>query len=387
MLLTGSNPKRSNLELATRMKIPFFTLSRYLQDFGSDLERELKEVLYSGNYAAGKKVAEFEEKWADYNSSNGNKVYCATVANGTVALELVLKYFGKYNTYLSRCYTSTNSFIATSEAIINSGRKPFFVDTDNTGNLDPTKIKSLCNYDVLLPISLYGNPVDFRKFDSTNSIIKILDNCQGHSSLIDGIKPEELCDAVCYSHYTTKLLFSLGEGGSICSKDKDLIDWCKQYSHHGQKEKNKSEFIGSNYRMSEFEATTLLFNLKYLDEAVARRNEIAKLYRKNLSGCSEIKFIEVPENSVCSYYVFPIFVENRDSLKQRLLENEIETGIHYNLCQHQQPAFQNSLKMNGNFPNAERQFREELSLPMFWGITEDEVIKCCDLIFDLVQEF
>ncbi|MEK6883730.1 MAG: DegT/DnrJ/EryC1/StrS family aminotransferase [Nanoarchaeota archaeon] len=143
---------------------------------------------------------------------------------------------------------------------------------------------------------------------------------------------------------------------------------------NGQKEKYVHSILGTNARMSEIEATSLIFNLRYLDEAIQKRNDAAKRYIDNLSGNKSISFPKIEEGNLCSYYIFSIWVKGRDFIKRELETKGIYTGLHYPVSLHLQPCYKHlGYKNRQMLENAEIQFFSQLSLPLFWGITNDEI--------------
>lgn len=375
------------------MKVKFFNPTRELKTRKKEIDKAIKEIYTSGNFASGKNVIEFEEKFADYCGVK----YCCATSNGTSALEIAVRFFKEGVSCSKNAWTSPNTFSASSEAIVTNGLFPRFIDTDNTANLSIKTLMELnvSSKDLILPISLYSNPFNIlalREKYPNNFII--LDQCQAVGCLIKEKPIDKYADASCYSFYPTKVLGGIGEGGAIVTNNEELYKFAKCISFHGQSTKYFHSKIGTNARMTELVAASLSIKLKYLEETIKERVGISEIYSKSLYSFPHLEFINVREMDRCPYYVFPIYVidplymkdplynENSNKrLSKHLSKNNIETAFHYPLSLHLQKAYE--MYAGDDLRTAERQFRTQISLPLFYGIKEEEV----DYIIEKVEEF
>lgn len=359
------------------MKVKYFDLQRQYAKIGSEIEKSTIEILRSGNYVSGKRVKEFEEKFAEHCGSQ----YCCAVNTGTSALDLAIRYFNFKKG--SRILTQPNSFIATTEAIIYNGLVPDFIDVDDNGLLDVNLVPKN-DYRIVgtIPVCLYGNPFDTRKLENNTDII--LDACQSHGAKINGMDITSFADVTCFSFYPGKNLGACGESGALVTDNKDIYDFAIMMRSHGQNKKYYHSEIGYNYRMDEIQAAILTIKLRYLEEWTELRIKKAKRYNKNLSGNSKIRTLQVGPNNRCVYHIFPIFIESRDLIAEKLNSAGIDTGIHYPIPIHLQEASKDLGYQDGYFPKAEEQSLQELSLPIYPEITNDEVDYVCEKLLEIV---
>lgn len=358
------------------MKVKFLDLQRQYAKIGDEIEKAVLEVLRSGNYVCGKKVQEFEEKWAEFCGVK----YCIAVNNGTSALDVAIKTWDLR--IGSKILTSPNSFFATYEAIKNNNLASIFKDIDNTGN-----ISFDCNQesvDGFLPVSLYGNPIDYTKINYENDSRPLIgDHCQSHGCKINNIPIDRFVDVGCYSFYAGKNLGACGEGGAIVTNNKDIYDFAKLYRSHGQPIKYYHDISGWNYRMDEVTAAVLLVKLKYLNEWNEKRANVAIRYFKNLSD-KRIKFLYYTPFNKSNFHVLPVFVNNRDKIKETLFTNGIETNIHYPIPIHKQKGYGGE---EVPLPVTEWQASNELSLPIYPEITNDEIDYVSEKLIKAIDEF
>lgn len=360
------------------MQIKFLN-NNYQRFLNAPILKKVSEIFDSGYFVEGKYVKEFEEKFADFCGAK----YCIAVNNGTAALYLSLLYYKEYiNLANTRVYTPSNSFIATSEAISAVGKNPTFVDCGyDDGNIRINNIE-LFNGDIVVPVSLWGNPCDLvglqKKKGRYNFIIH--DNSQGVGNKINGEPTSKYCDLETYSFYPGKNLGSCGEGGAIVTNDKNFYEWAQMVKNHGAKEKYKHEIIGTNLRFNEIGAVCLLEKLKYIKEWNESRNEIATIYNSYLSQFVDCLYVE--KNNYNVWHQFPVFIQNRDVIKQELLDRNIECGIHYPIPIHKSEAY----KKWGRYfdlPNTDLICSTELSLPIYPGMTREEILYVCFYLAEL----
>lgn len=358
------------------MKIPFFTLERQNKKIGAEIKKAISKVIDSGIYVDGPKTKEFEEKWSELNQVK----HTILTSSGTSALEMAIKCLRDNDDFL----VPTNTFFASASQI------PFhlikFIDSDDSCNLDINLLDKHDDNINLIGVNLYSQPLDFDKlFKKINKRKFILDACQSAFSTYKNKPVASYCRLTAFSFYCTKIVGVFGELGCLCTNDDSLVDYIKSLRNHGRnKEGYQHDYVSGNLRGDEIQAAILLVKLKYMSEIIEQRINTVERYRKNLSGNSKIKLL--PELSNCKVvnYVMPVFISNRDKVRDKLKQKGIDTLVHYPLCLHEQKPFK-QLASPGDFPVAENQARTELSLPLFYEITDSEVDVVCGVLEKLTS--
>lgn len=360
------------------MKIPQFTLDRQTPALAADLKRAVGEVIDSNEYAYGKKVREFEEKWAAAN----NMKYCVAVNNGTTALHLALLALDNHKEVV----TTPASFIATSEAIFHAGKQIRYVDIDETCNLDPNLLPEDVNGDtVLLPVALYGNPSHFDKYlqfaNRKGCRAVVGDFAQSHGAKLNGKHLAEYTTIGCFSFYPTKILGACGEAGAIVTNNETLYKKAAMISSHGQSGRYQHEIVGHNFRLSDIIAATLLVKLPYLEEWIDQRRAIAARYRENLIEKDSIYIPYKARGGEHSYHQFVINIDRRDKCKEYLEKYGVGTTVHYPYAISSSKPFQTEKEMY----YAEDWKDTCLSLPMFPELKMDEVDYVCEKLINFIK--
>jgi dTDP-4-amino-4,6-dideoxygalactose transaminase len=183
-----------------------------------------------------------------------------------------------------------------------------------------------------------------------------------------------------FSFFPTKTLGGYGDGGMIITNNEELAQKAKQYRVHGASKKYHYDNVGYNSRLDTLQASILLVKMKYIDEAIRKREKIARLYMDRLSDCENIRFPKIKGEQKSVYYVFNILAENRDELAAYLAKNEIGYSIYYPRPLHVQACFEYLGYKQGDFPVAERAAKEIIALPIYPEITTDEVEFVCEKI-------
>ena len=238
---------------------------------GEEEINAVAEVLKSGNYVSGKKVEEFEEKFAEYIGTE----YAVAVNSGTSALHLALLSLGIGKG--DKVIVPPLGFFATIEAVLYTGAIPVFADiAPNSFNIDPESIKAIVEKEdiqAIIPVHFMGIPCDMKRIMNIarkNDIYVIEDACQAHGASIDGKKVGSFGDAGCFSFYATKNM-TTGEGGMITTDNPVIVHLSKIMRNHGMLDRHTHVMLGYNYRMTEMEAAMGLVQLKKLDELNAGR--------------------------------------------------------------------------------------------------------------------
>lgn len=361
------------------MKIDFLNLGKVNEQYRQAIDKGIKEVLDSGWYLMGKKNAQFEKDFAEYCGTK----HCIGVSNGLEALKLILQAYeiGKGDEVI----IPSNTFIATALAVSGNGATPVLVEPNESYLINPALIEEAITpkTKAIMPVHLYGQVCDM---DAINAIAKkhnlkvIEDSAQAHGAIYKGKRTGNLGDASGFSFYPGKNLGAMGDGGAITTNDAELARKVCAIANYGSEKKYHHEYKGTNSRLDEIQAGILSVKLKGLDKDNARRKEIAKHYRENISH----RKITLPQENYGaeghSYHLFVIRTENRDYLQKYLEGNGIASLIHYPFAMNQHKAYEElaSKKM----PIAEKMSQEILSLPISPVMTGEEIEYIVEVLND-----
>lgn len=342
----------------------------------------VNQVLESGVLAQGPKVAELEEKFADYCGTK----YAVAVNSGTAALHAALYAAGVGPG--DEVITVPFSFIATINPIIMLGATPVLVDIDSkTFNMDTTLLSKAITSKTkaILPVHLYGQPANM---DEINELarkhnLKIIeDACQAIGAEYRGKKAGSLGDMGCFSLYATKNIMS-GEGGVITTNDGRLVEKMKQFRQHGMSGPYQYEGIGFNYRMTDLQAAIAVEQLKKVDDLNQKRVQNAKAVTKGISGLSGISVPFEAEDRTHVYHQYTIKVaKDRDNFVQRLREKQVGAGVYYPLSLHQIPHIAKYGYKLGDFKYSEGAAGSVVSLPIHPKLTEEDIKTIVEAVKD-----
>ncbi|VVB66510.1 UDP-4-amino-4-deoxy-L-arabinose--oxoglutarate aminotransferase [Candidatus Gugararchaeum adminiculabundum] len=334
------------------------------------------QALQNDRFILGENVAKFETEFAKYCGTE----YAVAVGSGTAALQLTLLAAGVKGKVL----TTPNSFIATSNAVIQAGMAPLFADVERkSGSMDCAEVKKKIGRDtsVLLPVHIYGTPFDLEgmaELAEKNGKILIEDACQAHGARYKGKRVGSFGLAGCFSFYTTKNMTIGGDGGMVVTSDKKIAEGVKKLRDCGRVSKYVHDVIGFTSRMNSVNAAVGREQLRSLDSWNGNRVSLAKEYRKELGGVGDLEFPK-SENSV--FHLLVATTKRRDELIKYLTGKEIEAGIHYPIPIHLQPIYRSMFGYReGMFPNAEEWSRTVISLPMFPTMSREELAQVCGAI-------
>lgn len=360
------------------MSVPFLDLPAQYRSLKSDIDPAMQRVLDTATYALGPAVAEFEQDFARYCSVE----HCIAVNSGTAALALLLQAHGIGRG--DEVITVANTFFATVEAIFHVGATPVLVDIDEaTALMDAAKLEAAITPQTkaIIPVHLYGQTADMEAINAIakrHNLLVFEDACQAHGSLENGKRAGSLADGAAFSFYPGKNLGAYGEAGAVTTQDAAIAKTIRMLRDHGMPQKYIHELIGWNERMDGLQGAVLGVKLPHLDAWNSSRRDNAALYRKLLPA--SIHTITQRSGSLSNYHLFVIRTEKRDSLQEHLKTHGIQTGIHYPIPVHLQPAMQDSGWKEGDFPVAEKLAKEILSLPMFPELTEEQIGGVCEAI-------
>lgn len=365
--------------------IVFLDLKKINTPYETAFQDKLKLVLNNGWYILGNEVATFENNFANYCGTK----HCIGVGNGFDALVLIFKAYiqlGKLQKG-DEVIVPANTYIASILAIIEADLVPILVEPKlETYNLDPDLIseKITSRTKAILAVHLYGQLAEMDKINEIagqNNLIVVEDAAQAHGAICNQKSAiKNLQSSVAYSFYPGKNLGALGDGGAVITNDDALAKVIQSLRNYGSEEKYRNEYIGVNSRLDEIQAAFLNVKLHNLDVENNARKFIAKRYLSEIKNKKIIlPFWDFSNNHV--FHLFVIRTKNRDELQQYLLENGIQTLIHYPIPSHQQNAFSNWNHLS--FPITEKIHREVLSLPMSPVLTMEEV----DFIISILNKY
>lgn len=362
------------------MNIPFVSFVPMHNEIRKELDCAYAKVMDSNYFIQGSECAKFEEEFAEYIGSK----YCIGVANGLDAIYLILRAMGIGAG--DEVIVPSNTYIATALAVSYAGATPVFVEPEiKTYNIDVTKIeeKITDRTKAIIPVHLQGRAADM---DAVNAIaqkygLKVIeDSAQAHGAKYKGTKIGTLSDAAAFSFYPGKNLGALGDGGCVTTNNKELADKIRAIGNYGSTEKYHHVYMGCNSRLDEMQAAFLRVKLTQLDKWNKARQDIAARY------LAEIKnpLISLPLATSAEYeHVYHVFVvrcEKRDEFETYLKDNGIGTVKHYPIPMHLQPAYKDLNIARGELPIAEEISSTVLSLPMYYGMTDEEVKYVIDTI-------
>jgi dTDP-4-amino-4,6-dideoxygalactose transaminase len=357
----------------SKIKIPFLDLRQQYRSLQAELQAVIIEVLESAQYVGGKWVEQFEQEFAAYVGAE----QVIALSSGTAALELSLKAVGIGSG--DEVIVPGNSFFATAEAVSNVGATPVFVDVDlMTGHLDPLAAECAitARTRAVIPVHLYGWALDlqpFEKLTEKHSLWLIEDAAQAHGVGRAGKRVGSSGRLTCFSFYPGKNLGALGDAGAVSVNEPVLADRIRQLRDHGSPTKYRHAIIGTNARMASIQAAALSVKLAYLDQWNQQRYENAKLYLESLREFG-VGLPVLPPQTEHNFHLFVIRLRMRDDLRTHLLQEGIESGIHYPVPLHLTDAYQAlGAPKAGSLPVTEKLANEILSLPMFPELTPGQI--------------
>ena len=352
------------------MILPFLDLKEINSEFREELVNACARVIDSGWYIGGNELICFEKDFATYCSTK----YCIGVANGLDALVLTLrawKELGKLKDG-DEVIVPANTYIASVLAITENKLVPVLVEPDAARyNMCPVNVQAALTAKTraILPVHLYGqlaNMPELLAIAKSHNLLVLEDCAQAHGASIGGRRAGNWGDAAGFSFYPGKNLGALGDAGAITTNDDELAQVLRALRNYGSHEKYKNLYQGVNSRLDEIQAAMLSVKLKYLDKQTTHRRQIAQGYVDGINH-SAITLPFAPGINVLSmashvWHLFVVRCEKRDALQQHLLNEGVQTLIHYPIPPHLQKAYSdlNSLK----FPLTEAIHQQVLSLPI-----------------------
>ncbi len=353
--------------------IPFLNFEPMHKLIRSEIMQSFQDVYDANWFVMGKKLEAFEKEYAAFNNTN----YSIGVSNGLDALHLALKALNV--TKGDEVIVPSNTYIATALAASYVGATPVFVEPDpNTYNINPANIEAAITSKtkVIMPVHLYGQACDMdaiMAIAKKHNLFVVEDNAQAHGATFNGKITGSFGNANGTSFYPGKNLGALGDAGAVTTNDESIAKKIAMLRNYGSEKKYHNEEIGFNMRLDEVQAGFLSVKLKHLNEWTKQRKEIAKQYNEALKNVGDLVLPAVHANATHVYHLYVIKTKNRDGLQKHLSENGIGTLIHYPIPPHLQKAYQSLGFKKGSFPIAEELADNCLSLPIWPGMTLDQV--------------
>jgi dTDP-4-amino-4,6-dideoxygalactose transaminase len=363
--------------------IKFLDLHLQYLSIKNEIDCAISSVINDNAFIGGKYVAQFEENFAEYQSSK----YCIGVGNGTDALEIAIESLSLPEK--SEIIVPANSFIASAEAVIRAGYKIIFCDVnsdDYTINIQDLESKITLNTSAIIAVHLYGHPCDMDKLLEVASKyeLKIIEDCaHAHGAEYKGTRVGSIGDIGCFSFYPGKNLGAYGDGGAIVSNSEELAKKCRMIANHGRISKYNHEFSGRNSRLDGIQAAILNVKLSYLDGWTKNRIEVANAY---ILGLKNIPDIILPVRKKWAKQVYHLFVvryKDREKLIEKMDESNIQTGIHYPVSLPNLQAFKH-LKRGNSEDFANKSDKYLLSLPIGEHISKKQANRVVKVISDFV---
>ena len=365
------------------MKVPFVSLEPMHDEIRADLDEAYKRVMNSSSFIRGKENEEFEKAFSEYVGAD----YAVGVANGLDAIWLILRAMGIKEG--DEVIVPSNTYIATALAVSYVGATPVFVEPEiESFNINPSLIeeKITDKTKAIIAVHLQGRAADMDKIlEIANKYgLKVIeDSAQAHGAKYKGRLTGSLSYASAFSFYPGKNLGALGDGGMVTTNDKELADKVRAISNYGSDYKYHHLFKGANSRLDEIEAAFLKAKLPHLDRWNEARRDIAKKYFEGIKNPDIILPLKSDETFEHIYHVFVIRCKKRDELEAFLNENGIGTVKHYPTPMHLQPCYSDLGLKEGDLPIAEEISKTVLSLPMYYGMTDDEI----NYVIEKINEF
>lgn len=398
--------------MTQNLTVPFVDLVSMHRALESELTEVFKSALRTAAFVGGPEVDGFEREFAEFSGAR----FCVAVNSGTDALRFALMAVGIGPGDI--VLTVPNTFIATTEAISQSGAQPDFVDIDERSfTMDPEKLREYleaqcfvdgttgrCVHRTLakpvagvIPVHLYGQMADMdpiMKLAARYKLSVIEDACQAHGAEYFShnqnkwLKAGSMGHASAFSFYPGKNLGACGEGGAVTTNNQEMARKIAMLRDHGQSKKYYHDLEGYNGRMDSVQAGMLRVKLRHLAQWNEQRCDSARIYNELFAPIAE--FVVPPHQATTSksvYHLYVVRTPNRDDLLKHLTTAGIGTGIHYPIPIHLQAAYAASGWKRGDFPESEKASDEILSLPMFAGLAPGQQERVAEAVSQFAASF
>jgi dTDP-4-amino-4,6-dideoxygalactose transaminase len=363
-----------------RSAVPFFDPAPSFSVLKSTLLPEFSDLIDSGAFINGPQVAAFEAAFAEYCGAH----HCVGVASGLDALRLALIAGGLEPG--DEVIVPANTFVATLEAVTQAGGVPVLVDiSESDWNMDPAAVEAALTERTrfLMPVHLYGQMADMRALRAVAEragVAIIEDACQAHGADRDGLRAGASGLAAGFSFYPAKNLGAMGDAGALVTTDPELAAVARALREHGQTRKYHHEREGFTARLDTIQAIVLLHKLPLLDGWTQERRAAAAAYSEGLEGVGDLVLPNIAEGSNPVWHLYVVRTEQPERMADFLAEREVRTGRHYPEPAHLSPAYAGLGYTEGSFPVTEHLAGGLLSLPIFPGISENQIASVVDAV-------
>ncbi len=353
------------------MTVPMVDLTGQMAALMEEIEPEIRQVLTTGQFILGPRVAAFEQEAADFLGA----AQAVGVASGTDALHLALRAAGVGPG--DEVITSPFTFAATAEAILYTGARPVFADIEpHTLNLDPEQVAGAVTdrTRAVLPVHLFGQPVAMEAFDAlaADHGLAVIEDCaQSFGAARGGRMTGAWGLAGAFSFFPSKNLGGAGDGGLVTTSDEAVADHLRRLRNHGSSRPYQHDELGFNSRLDELQAVVLRAKLRHIRAYNEGRRRVAAAYRRALSEAAVHLPAEVQEGAHV-YHQFVIQTSNRDEVREALQAADVASAIYYAVPLHRQPAFLPHAG-DAHCPVADRVAHRVLALPIFPELTAEQV--------------
>lgn len=353
--------------------VPFLDLKMQGRQLLAEYQAAFASIVERAAFIMGPEMKEFEAAFAEFCGCP----YALGVSSGTDAL--LMAYRAADIGPGDEVIVPTNTFLATAESVTHAGATPVLVDClPATANIDPAGIEAAITErtKAVVPVHLFGQPADMDAvcaIAARHGLLVIEDACQAHGATYKGRPTGSMSTIAAFSFYPGKNLGALGDGGAVTTADADLADRVRILRNHG--DKSKSEHVEEGYccRLDNIQAAFLKIKLAHLPEWNRARRAAAKRYDELLADIPGVTPVKELPDVEGVYHLYVIQVEDRDSVRAKLNEAGVGTGIHYPTPLHLQLAYAHLGYKQGAFPVAERLAKHIVSLPMFPEISTEQI--------------
>lgn len=363
------------------MKINPNQLDRGYLKYKSEYDDAVIRTLESGWYILGNEVEKFEN---DFKRFVGTK-YCVGLNSGLDALILAFRALNIGNG--DEVIVPANTYIASVLGITENGATPIFVEPDEFYNIDANKIEVAITEKTkaVLVVHLYGQAANIKKIKEITErrgLFLIEDCAQSHGASFDGKTTGSFGDVGCFSFYPTKNIGAFGDAGAIVTNNEEIYNKMKMLRNYGSRLKYQNEILGINSRLDEIQAALLSVKLAHYDELRKERANKVKMYLNKIKNINIILPI-VREEADHVWHLFVIRTKNRKRFQEYLLENGIATQVHYPIPPHLSEAYKDLGHNEGKYPITEDYANTVVSLPLYDGITNEEI----DYIIEIINRY
>jgi dTDP-4-amino-4,6-dideoxygalactose transaminase len=361
------------------IKVPYLDLKAQYHSIKAEIDEAIARVLDSCQFVLGPEVAQFEKEFAAYCGTSE----CIALNSGTSALHLALLAAGVGPG--DEVITVPFTFVASVATILYARAKPVLVDIEpRTFNMNPAALDAAISprTKAIVPVHLYGHPADMDpilEVARKHKLVVIEDAAQAHGARYKGRSAGSIGDIGCFSFYPSKNLGAYGEGGAVTTSNPEYARTLRMLRDWGQDRKYHHSLHGYNYRMEGFQGAILRVKLRHLERWTETRRAIVKTYNEHLAGADVVRPAEMPWARHV-YHLYTLRTDNRNALQAALLNDGIQTGIHYSTPVHLQPAYTALGYGPGSFPESEKAAKEVLSLPLYPELTDHQIEAVCEAL-------